>query len=90
MTQEIKDRHGKLTESLNALVQSDAFKRQSSITQGNLFAERYNEFKDQGRAQTLRENEGLRRALRDKRVESQIQKLPPAKQEGVRQRLRVR
>lgn len=89
MTQEVKDRHGKLTDSLNELVTGERYLRFSDVTRRELLQERFGEFRDRAKATLLLENEPLRRALRDKRVESQIERLPRDRQPGARQRLGV-
>lgn len=89
MTKEVTSNGKKLTDSLNELVTSERYQRFGDVTRKDLIQERYNWFKNAAKAKLLMENESLRRALRDKKVESQIERLPKDMQPGAKQRFGI-
>ena len=77
MTQIVKDAHGKLTDSLNALVKSDIYKRQSDVTKQEMIQARWAQFRQRAEARLEMESEVLKTEHRRKRIKSVIEKLPP-------------
>jgi hypothetical protein len=90
MTQVVKDRHGKYTESLNALVTSDIYLRQSDVTKRKMIQELDGEFQKRAQEQLLRENKALKNAFLLRVGESQIEHLPEARQPSARERIQRR
>jgi len=90
MAQVVRDAHGKLTDSLNALVQSATYKRQSDVTRRELIQQRWNGFRKRAELLLLKENESLRKDFQRKRGESMIEQMPIERQAEATRRLQQR
>lgn len=87
MTQVVRDRHGKLTDSLDALVQSNVYSRFDDVTKRLMLQQRYNEFRERAEGTLLKEFPALDASIKRKQGEAQIERMPRAQKPAARQTL---
>ena len=89
MTKEIVDQHGRLTASLDALVQSKFYKEQSEVGKREAIQARWLEFKMRAEEKLLERNPELARTVLEKYATHSIGRMPTAQQPAVKESLEL-
>ena len=89
MTKEIVDQHGKLTESLDFLVQSKFYKEQSEVGKREAIQARWLEFKMRAEEKLLDRNPELARTVLEKYATHSIERMPTARQLAAKESLEL-